>query len=340
MGKFSNWVIASFVSLALIVSAVSTIHSINFFLLTNSWYMAMTLATAFEIGQLASLAAIVNSDKINPKISWALFIFLTVYQIMNNIYNSFEHLTINPDAYKMWTDLFALSLTDASLQKRILAIISGGFLPLLSIGFSKALVNYLKFLEKSKDFNSIKVEKVEVEPIEKVEQVEQILEQPQLLVVEDLNNEPTIIKEIKERRKKVIKPKVVSEEITEDKKEVDTVSTTIKNEPSVALNEEQIQPKVEPIIQTINEEKNVLTENDKEFLSMDKKKEFTDRVRRAVFVDTTFNDRLKAEMGGSLDFNHKDFITSLQSKLKDNLDFKTFMVENLEKIEKQIKDGI
>ena len=150
MKNFSNWVIFSFVALAVIVSIVSTLHSINFFKLTNTPNMATTLAVAFEIGQLASLAAIVNSDKINPRISWALFIFLTIFQIMNNIFHSFEFLSANPGSYKNWSDLFGLNKMDELIKKRMLSIISGGFLPLLSIGFSKALVNYLRSLETIK----------------------------------------------------------------------------------------------------------------------------------------------------------------------------------------------
>lgn len=154
MKKFENFVIISFVSIAFIVSIVSTIHSISFFQLTNPKWMSITLSVAFEIGQLASLAALINRDKINPKIAWSLFIFLTSFQIATNIYYSFEYLNENSEIHKKYSELFFLSSLNEIAQKRILAFVSGGFLPLLSVGFSKALTNYLTAILNQKNVSN------------------------------------------------------------------------------------------------------------------------------------------------------------------------------------------
>jgi hypothetical protein len=50
-------IIATFVSLYLLVSIISTIHVIEFFKLSNPQWLAISLAIAFELGAAASLDA-------------------------------------------------------------------------------------------------------------------------------------------------------------------------------------------------------------------------------------------------------------------------------------------
>jgi len=139
--KAINWfVIGTFVVLYLVVSTISTIHSVAFFKLSNPDWLAIFLAVAFEIGAAASLASIVVLKRINMYIVWSLFILLTAMQAMSNTYHSFVHL----NNYQGWIELFGLQEEDPIFQKRILALISGAILPLIALGFIKSLVDYLK----------------------------------------------------------------------------------------------------------------------------------------------------------------------------------------------------
>lgn len=134
-----------FILLAVSVSLVSTVHSFDFFTLTNKSWMSAFLAVTFEIGQLAALGAIVSKNRLNMQIVWALMITLTSFQIMANIYYSFAHLD---PGYIVWSEMFGTIEMEVIQQKRLISAISGGFLPLLSLGFTKALADYLKGQKK------------------------------------------------------------------------------------------------------------------------------------------------------------------------------------------------
>lgn len=139
--KFVHWfIITTFVSLYVIVSLISMIHVIDFFKLSNSTGMSIFLAIAFEVGAAASLASIIVLDKMNKGIVWSLFIILAMMQIMGNVYYAFAHLS----NYIGWIELFGMQEFEPIMQKRILAIVSGAILPIVALGFIKALVDYIK----------------------------------------------------------------------------------------------------------------------------------------------------------------------------------------------------
>jgi hypothetical protein len=119
---------------------VSTIHVIDFFRLSNPNWLAISIAIAFEIGAAASLASIIVMDKMNKFIVWSLFFVLTAMQAIGNTYFAYTHLS----DFSEWSDLFGLSEEEPIFQKRVLSVISGAILPLVSLGFIKALVDYIR----------------------------------------------------------------------------------------------------------------------------------------------------------------------------------------------------
>jgi hypothetical protein len=138
LGK--NAIIFIFVSLYLLVSSISVVHSIDFFRLSTSNELSIALAIAFELGAAASLCALAILDKTNKFLVWSLFIVLTLYQIMCNVFHSYSHA----EDYAQWMELFGLQGESAIYQKRVLGIVSGSILPLIALGFIKSLVDYLK----------------------------------------------------------------------------------------------------------------------------------------------------------------------------------------------------
>jgi hypothetical protein len=127
------------------------VHVIQFFGLSNNPTMATTLAIAFEVGAAASLASIIVLDKMNKFIVWSLFLVLTAMQIMGNTFYAFAHL----HDFTGWIQLFGLQDMDAIEQKRILAIVSGAVLPIVALGFIKALVDYIKPASDTKPIEQI-----------------------------------------------------------------------------------------------------------------------------------------------------------------------------------------
>jgi hypothetical protein len=134
------FIISTFVTLYLLVSIISTIHVIDFFLMSNPKWLAVSLAIAFEVGAAASLASIITLDKMNKGIVWGLLILLTLMQAMGNTYYTYVHL-IN---FQGWIELFGLVDEELIYQKRVLSIVSGAILPIVALGFIKSLVDYIK----------------------------------------------------------------------------------------------------------------------------------------------------------------------------------------------------
>ena len=136
----NSFIIGTFVSLYVLVSVVSTIHVVDFFALSNPYWLAVTLAIGFELGAAASLAALITLDKMNKSLVWALFITITAMQMQGNMYYAF----INLEDYYGWVELFNLVEWEPLAQKRLLAAVSGAILPLVALGFIKSLVDYIK----------------------------------------------------------------------------------------------------------------------------------------------------------------------------------------------------
>jgi len=141
------FIISTFVLLYLVVSVISTIHVVDFFEITNTKWLSVFLAIAFERGAAASLASIIVLDKMNKFIVWSLFFILTAMQAIGNTYFAYTHLS----DFTAWSELFGLSEEEPIFQKRVLAIISGAILPLVSLGFIKALVDYIRPEEDQED---------------------------------------------------------------------------------------------------------------------------------------------------------------------------------------------
>ena len=133
-------IIATFVSLYLLVSIISTIHVIEFFRLSNPEWLAISLAIGFELGAAASLASLVILDRMNKTLVWMLFGTITLMQMQGNMYYAFVHM----EDFQGWSELFGLIEEDVVYQKRVLSAVSGAILPLVALGFIKSLVDYIK----------------------------------------------------------------------------------------------------------------------------------------------------------------------------------------------------
>ena len=163
------FIISTFVLLYLVVSVISTIHVVDFFEITNPKWLSIFLAIAFEIGAAASLASIIVLDKMNKFIVWSLFFVLTAMQAIGNTYFAYTHLS----DFTAWSELFGLSEEDPIFQKRILAVISGAILPLVSLGFIKALVDYIRPGDNSTEEKNQKTITESQEKIEEISEIEE-----------------------------------------------------------------------------------------------------------------------------------------------------------------------
>lgn len=167
-----GFIVTTFVSLYFLVSIISTIHVIDFFELSNNRWMSITLAVAFELGAAASLASLIALDKMNKWIVWMLFFLITAMQIQGNMYYAFVRLA----DFQGWVELYNLLEWDILAQKRLLSAISGAILPIVALGFIKALVDYIK---PQGDGEVERVEEIDYDKeIEEIMQQHESIEEP------------------------------------------------------------------------------------------------------------------------------------------------------------------
>ena len=187
--KLTNgFIIGTFVSLYIVVSLISTIHVIDFFRLSNPDWLAVSLAIAFEIGAAASLAALIALKKINKSLVWALFVTLTLMQMMGNTYYAYTNL----EDYQSWVELFGLVDAEPIFQKRVLSIVSGAILPLVALGFIKSLVDYIRPEEELTVTHEEKKEKPEAKIWAKAKELREDGKLP-TPTAEDIADEPSAL---------------------------------------------------------------------------------------------------------------------------------------------------
>ena len=191
-----RFIIGTFVSLYLLVSIISTIHVIEFFKLSNPYWLAVSLAIGFELGAAASLASLIILDKMNKTLVWMLFGAITLMQMQGNMYYAFVHM----DNFQGWSELFGLIEEDVVYQKRVLSAVSGAILPLVALGFIKSLVDYIKPPTESLIKEEVKVEEPQIET-EKFSYTTEELEETKEwdVTLEDGLEEEPIVEETEER---------------------------------------------------------------------------------------------------------------------------------------------
>ena len=142
--KQRNWLkvlsCSVFAGLYLIVAIISLICSTEFFKLAHSGIMSWVLAIGFEIGTMSCLLSTLILPKKKLGLVWFMFIILTLFQCMGNMYAAF----INLENFQDWIDMFGMTDMELIAQKRVLAGISGVILPLVALGFIRIMADVLQ----------------------------------------------------------------------------------------------------------------------------------------------------------------------------------------------------
>ena len=154
MKSFKNWVrenlkgiiATSFTIPILLVAFVSISHVTTFYGLTNPFSWAIYLSVAIEIAALGALAGISANM---GRFVYVPFLIVTFIQFVGNVFFAYSFIDPTGNLFKQWVELagplletFGVDITDMLAQKRWLALISGGMLPLISLTFAHMLVKY------------------------------------------------------------------------------------------------------------------------------------------------------------------------------------------------------
>jgi hypothetical protein len=144
--NLNNIIVASFLIPILLVAFVSISHVTTFYNTANPLSWAVYLSVAVEVAALAALAGI--SAKFG-KFIYIPFGIVTVIQFVGNFFYSYSF--INPESieFKNWVDMIAGLLepmgvdpTDMVAHRRILAFLTGGLIPFISLTFAHMLIVY------------------------------------------------------------------------------------------------------------------------------------------------------------------------------------------------------
>lgn len=129
------------------VSAVSISHVVSWYDLTNPIIWAIYLSIAVEIAAMSAIAA--ASVKVKGFSVWFVFIIVTLIQFIGNIFFAYSEIDTNSENFKNWTELsspifesMGSDMSDIPAQKRWLAILEGGLLPLISLTCLHFFIKY------------------------------------------------------------------------------------------------------------------------------------------------------------------------------------------------------
>jgi hypothetical protein len=163
-----------------LVAGISISHVVSWYDIANPFNWAVYLSVAIEVGAMTALIAATNKIKGGV---WFMFGLVTVIQMIGNIFFSFKEIDVNGELFRSWVeltsplwDMMGSDPNDLLSQKRWLAFLEGGLLPIISLTslhFFTKYDNGKKVTEKE-----VIVEKIVEVPVEKEVIVEKIVEVP------------------------------------------------------------------------------------------------------------------------------------------------------------------
>ena len=153
--NLNNIIVGSFLIPILLVAFVSISHVTTLYSLSNPLSWAIYLSVAVEIAALAALAGV--SAKFG-KFIYIPFGIVTFIQFVGNFFYSYSHININSQDFKDWVDMISGLLetlgvdpTDVTSHRRILAFITGGLIPFISLTFAHMLIVYSSKIQTNED---------------------------------------------------------------------------------------------------------------------------------------------------------------------------------------------
>lgn len=152
--NINNIIIGSFLIPILLVAFVSISHVTTFYGLSNPFSWAIYLSVAVEIAALASLAGI--SAKFGRFI-YIPFGIVTLIQFVGNFFYSYSFVNMDGESFKNWVDMisgifevFGVDPTNFVAHRRILAFLTGGMIPFISLTFAHMLIVYSSKIQDEK----------------------------------------------------------------------------------------------------------------------------------------------------------------------------------------------
>jgi len=163
-----------------LVAGISISHVVSWYDIANPFNWAVYLSIAIEVGAMTALVAATNKIKGGV---WFMFGLVTLIQMIGNIFFSFKEIDVNGELFRSWVeltsplwDMMGSDPNDLLSQKRWLAFLEGGLLPIISLTSLHFFTKYDN--GKNVTEKEVIVEKIIQVPVEKEVIVEKIVEVP------------------------------------------------------------------------------------------------------------------------------------------------------------------
>ena len=157
----------------ILVAGISISHVVSWYNLSNPINWAIYLSIAIEVGAMTALVAATNKIKGGV---WFMFGLVTFIQMVGNIFYCYKEIDSNGELFKAWMELtspvwesLGSDITDIVAQKRWLAFLEGGLLPIISL---TSLHFFIKYEDREKKEDEVRETIIEKEiPVEVIKEV-------------------------------------------------------------------------------------------------------------------------------------------------------------------------
>lgn len=179
--NLNNIIVTSFLIPILLVAFVSISHVTTFYSLSNPISWAIYLSVAVEIAALAALAGI--SAKFGRFI-YIPFGIVTIIQFVGNFFYSYSFIDPTSTEFMNWVDMISGIFEPMGIEpdnyvahRRILAFLTGGMIPFISLTFAHMLIVYSSRTSIGSDIEN---------PVDEIPTQDISHEEPQILSEEEL----------------------------------------------------------------------------------------------------------------------------------------------------------
>ena len=148
VNKNKNTIIrTAFIIPILLVAIISISHVVKWYNLANPINWAIYLSIAIEVAAMSAIAA--SAVRVKGISVWFIFIIVTLIQFIGNIFYSYQEIDQTSKGFLAWVELtqpiFEMLGDDSNsiiAQKRLLAFLEGGLLPLISLTCLHFFIQY------------------------------------------------------------------------------------------------------------------------------------------------------------------------------------------------------
>lgn len=169
--NLNNIIVGSFLVPILLVAFVSISHVTTFYNLSNPISWAIYLSVAVEVAALAALAGISANF---GRFIYIPFGIVTIIQFVGNFYYSYSYIDPTSVTFTNWVDMVSgfieplgVDPTDLVAHRRILAFLTGGMIPFISLTFAHMLIVYSSKIQSAETSEPKKVSVKDLDKISK-----------------------------------------------------------------------------------------------------------------------------------------------------------------------------